>query len=871
MTGELFLTLLNRSITAGWLVLAVLVLRLLFRRAPKAFFAALWVLVGIRLLCPFSFESRFSLLRTAEPVPQELFSSGSLFPAGKETLPGDSGILTENVPDVKEPDAPGKTDREQGKPEHREENAVGADGSSAAEQDNNTMRSVSVLAVASAVWLAGMAGMLFYGGISCWRISRRVRESVPLAGNVRLCDRIGSPFILGVFRPRIYLPSAVNEMDRVYVLAHETAHLRRCDHIWKPLGFLLLSVYWFHPLLWLSYLLLCRDIELACDERVVKEMGEESKKSYSTALINCSIPRRMLTACPLAFGEVSVKRRIKSVLNYKKPAFWIVIAAAVAFLGVGIAFCTNPKEKKEYPVEKPDEAGNDRDEGKLTESGKSDNDIIDWKDSALETAMRRATGITDRPVTWGDVKHMTELDLSGDGSRDKISDISALAELTSLTELDLSGNKLTDISALAGLHNLTVLNLSGNKITDVSTLAGLRNLIALNVADNKASDFRKFEPGTLEGFTALASLDLSNNELTDISALPPLENLAVLNLSGNLLTDVEGLATSRFPVLTELDVSRNKLVGGGGLQQLLNLTLLDASQNKLFTTDGISELTNLGVLNLSGNQGLDLKKLSGLTRLISLDLSRNKELELSELPELTELTSLDLSFNWLTDISSLSRLPKLTSLDLSYNKPADLSVLSGLKNLTELHLSGNGMTDTNALSGFTNLTILDLNENELTDIRSLSKLTNLECLLLSHNELADFSSLSDLTNLTELYLMGNGLTDIGFLSGLTGLTELSLCDNRLTDIESLSELKNLTILLLAGNRLTDISALSGLTRLTWLSLSDNEITNVDSLSGLTRLTTLALERNRIEDVSALSGLTHTSKWLDGNDIKVWQK
>ncbi len=867
MTGELFLMLLNRSITTGWLVLAVLVLRLLFQRAPKAFFAALWLLVGIRLLCPFSFESRFSLLRTAEPIPQELFSSGSLFSAGKETLPGASGVLAEKVPPAKEPGVLGKTDGEPGKPEHREEDTVGADRSSAAGQ-NNAGSSVSVLPAASAVWLAGMAGMLIYGALSYRRIARRVRESIPLSGNVRLCDRIGSPFILGVFRPRIYLPSAVNETDRVYVLAHETAHLRRCDHIWKPLSFLLLSVYWFHPLLWLSYLLLCRDIELACDEKVIKELGTESKKSYSTALINCSIPCRLLSACPLAFGEVSVKRRIKAVLNYKKPAFWIIIAAAVAFLGVGVAFLSNPKEKKEYPVENPGGAGN---EGKLTNSGKSDQDSIDWKDSALEAAMRRETGITDRPVTWGDVKHITKLYLSGSGSGDKIADISALAELTSLTELDLSGNKLTDVSALAGLHNLTVLNLSGNKITDVSTLAGLRNLIALNVADNKASDFRKFEPGTLEGFTALASLDLSNNELTDISALPPLEHLSVLKLSGNLLTDVGSLTVSRFPVLTELDVSGNKLVGGGGLQSVLFLDSLDASQNKLLTTDGISELTNLAVLNLSGNRGLDLKELSGLTRLVSLNLSRNEELELSKLPELTDLTKLDLSFNGLTDISSLSRLPKLTSLELSYNKPADLSVLSGLKNLTELHLSGNGMTDADTLSGFTSLTVLDLNNNELTDIRGLSGLTNLECLLLSYNELADFSSLSGLTNLTELYLMGNELEDIRFLAGLTRLTELSLCDNRLTDIESLSELKNLTVLLLAGNRLTDISVLSGLTKLTWLSLSDNEITNVDSLSGLTRLTTLALERNRIEDVSALSGLTHTSKWLDGNDIKTWQK
>lgn len=823
MTGELFLTLLNRSINAGWLVLAVLALRLLFRRAPKAFFTALWLLVGIRLLCPFSFESRFSLLRTAEPVSEELFSSG--FPAGKETLPGGSGSFTEQPPASEVPDAFGKTDGVQGTPAQSGGNAAGADGSSAAGKDGNRTHSFSVLAAASVVWLAGMAGMLFYGGISYWRISRRVRESVPLTGNIRLCDGIGTPFILGIFRPRIYLPSTVNETDRGYVLAHEAAHLKRYDHIWKPLGFLLLSVYWFHPLLWFSYLLLCRDIELACDEKVIKELGAESRKSYSTALINCSIPRRMLATCPLAFGEVSVKRRIKSVLNYKKPAFWIVIAATVAFLGVGVAFLTNPKEKEESLVENQDETENDRNERKLTDDEESGQNGIDWKDSALEAAMRRETGITDRPLTWEDVKHITELDLSGAG--------------------------ITDVSALAGLTGLTTLKLS----------------------DNGASWFRKLELGTLEGLTSLTTLDLSNNGLTtaDLGALPPLTSLTTLNLGENLLTDVECLAVSRFPALTTLDVSENELTGAGGLGQLLGLTSLDVSQNQLFTADGVSSLKNLKELKLSGNRGLDLKELSGLTELTLLDLSRNKELKLSGLPELTKLTTLDLSFNGLTDISSLSRLPALTSLELSYNKPADLSVLSGLTKLTELHLSGNGMTDTNALSGFTSLTVLDLNDNALTDISGLSKLTNLKRLLLSHNEQADFSSLSGLTNLTCLYLMGNGLTDISFLSGLTGLTELSLCDNGLTDIESLSELKKLQVLLLAGNQLTDISVLSGLTRLNWLSLSDNEITEVDSLAGLTELTTLALERNRIEDVSALSGLTRTSKWLDGNDIKVWQK
>lgn len=162
-----------------------------------------------------------------------------------------------------------------------------------------------------------------------------------------MCDRIDTPFILGVFRPRIYLPSNMSEQDVTYVLAHEQAHIKRHDHWWKPLGFALLTIYWFHPILWIAYVLLCRDIELACDEKVIKEMGIDIKKPYSDALINCSIPRRAITACPLAFGEVGVKERVKTVLNYKKPAFWIVLIAVIACVIVAVCFLTNPKDRQD--------------------------------------------------------------------------------------------------------------------------------------------------------------------------------------------------------------------------------------------------------------------------------------------------------------------------------------------------------------------------------------------------------------------------------------------------------------------------------------------------------------------------------------------
>lgn len=308
----LFLKLFNMSVTASWLVLAVVILRTLLKKAPKAITVFLWALVGIRLVCPFSFESVLSLIPSAETVPEAVLT-GSDFNIDTGLSAIDSrvnGYLDDRyIEGVTVPVGNGMT----------------------------------VMGVLSAIWLVGIAAMLIYAVVSYIRIYRQVREGVRQEGNIYVCDRISAPFILGVFRPRIYLPSSINNRDAEYVIAHERAHLKRRDHLIKPLGFLLLTVYWFNPVIWVAYILLCRDIELACDERVIKELGEQSKKPYSEALINCSLPRKTVAACPLAFGEVGVKSRIKSVLNYKKPAFWVVIVAIIASIAVAVGFLTNPK------------------------------------------------------------------------------------------------------------------------------------------------------------------------------------------------------------------------------------------------------------------------------------------------------------------------------------------------------------------------------------------------------------------------------------------------------------------------------------------------------------------------------------------------
>lgn len=316
MMEAVFLKILNMGITAGWIVLAVIALRLLLKKAPKWITVLLWGLVGLRLIFPFSLESVFSLIPSAETVPADI-----LYTDTPAIHSGVSVLNTAVNPVISDSLAP----------------AAGA--------SVNPMQVIAF--AASIIWIAGIAGMLVYTVVSGLRIRRRVREAVPLRENILLCDHVDTPFVFGVLRPRIYLPAAMNEQDIEYVIAHEKAHLKRHDHMWKPLGFLLLTIYWFHPLLWIAYILLCRDIELACDEKVIREMGAENKKPYSDALINCSIPRRMIAACPLAFGETNVKGRVKSVLNYKKPAFWIIVVAVISCVIASICFLTDPKTSAE--------------------------------------------------------------------------------------------------------------------------------------------------------------------------------------------------------------------------------------------------------------------------------------------------------------------------------------------------------------------------------------------------------------------------------------------------------------------------------------------------------------------------------------------
>lgn len=429
---DVFYKILQMSISASWLILAIVVLRIFLKKVPRKIICFLWALVAIRLVCPFAIESRFSLIPDTQGIfadyENQLENAGTdNVNAGLQDMSGAVGGALDN-----EGAAGGNADMASGKLNNEIDNAAGnitagntaggnitcgsvSDGGIAAgniadknnmsgnipnisngnamavdnpdrvnngglndisggnfegnldNADNNLSGAATSdnqkaaagnpgytailagklggisLGRLAFIWTAGCVILLLYAVCSYILLRRKTGAAFNNGENIYICDDIDTPFILGTLSPKIYIPSLLTEEERSYVIAHEKAHLKRLDCVWKPLGFILLAVYWFNPLSWVAYILLCRDIEIACDERVIADKDIEYKKQYAMTLLNCSSPKKMVSACPLAFGEVSVKTRIKTVLNYKKPAFWLVLAAVAACVVVMVCFMTNPK------------------------------------------------------------------------------------------------------------------------------------------------------------------------------------------------------------------------------------------------------------------------------------------------------------------------------------------------------------------------------------------------------------------------------------------------------------------------------------------------------------------------------------------------
>ena len=309
--SELFLKIVNMSISASWVVVAVLALRFCLKKAPKWVNVLLWGIVAARMVFPFSIESVLSLIPSAETISPTIMMEQS--PSVQTGVPALNHVINPVISSSFTP----------------------APGASA----NPLQIWIPVLA---GIWLFGIVALFLYSAVSYCRLRRKVCEAVILRDNIYQSENVCSPFVLGIIRPKIYLPYHMDSREVGHVIAHEQTHIRRKDHWWKPLGFLLLTIHWFNPLMWLSYVLLCRDIELACDEKVIGKMGNAQRADYTQALVACSVDRRLIAACPLAFGEIGVKERVKSVMNYKKPAFWIVLASVIVCAVIAVCFLTNP-------------------------------------------------------------------------------------------------------------------------------------------------------------------------------------------------------------------------------------------------------------------------------------------------------------------------------------------------------------------------------------------------------------------------------------------------------------------------------------------------------------------------------------------------
>ena len=311
--SEAFLKIVNMSISAGWLVLAVLALRLILKKAPKWVNVLLWGIVAVRLFFPISIESALSLIPSPQTISPQIMMDHT-----PEITTGIPALNSAINPIISDSFAPNPGD------------------------SANPLQ--LLIPVAANIWFLGMLVLLLYTATSYFSLRRKLRTATILRDNVYQCVAVDSPFVLGILRPKIYLPYQMEGQDLEHVVAHEQAHIRRKDHWWKPLGFLLLTVHWFNPLMWSAYILLCRDIELACDEKVIKELGNEQRADYTQALVHYSVSRRMIAACPLAFGEVGLKQRVRSIMNYRKPTFWIMVTAVVACVAVAVCFLTDPKE-----------------------------------------------------------------------------------------------------------------------------------------------------------------------------------------------------------------------------------------------------------------------------------------------------------------------------------------------------------------------------------------------------------------------------------------------------------------------------------------------------------------------------------------------
>lgn len=626
---KVFLQITDISLLAGVLVLIVAGLRLVFRRAPKRIICLLWIIVAIRLVMPFSIQSRLSLIPSAEPI-----SALSI----RENSPHE-------LPAVK-PSEPTASVQKQDSPQEERTTTLPVEVVASPIETATPVEKaapIDSVTILSCIWIGGVAAMLIYMVLSYISVRQKVQTATLLRDNLYQCETVASPFVLGLLRPRIYLPYSIAESDLDHVTAHENAHLRRHDHWIKPFAFLLLSFYWFNPLLWLAYILLCRDIELACDEKVISRMDESTRKGYATALINCGVNRRRIAACPLAFGEVGLKTRIKSIMNYKKPVFWVILLLVIAIAVTLVCFLTVPGDEPDNPADVPVATGTENPKVTPVATGTENpkatadpkNPVIVWKDAEFERLIRMAL---DKP------------------------------------EGDIHKNELLEIYAI--------------------TICGKQCFV-----NSTALDWYSFDEET---YTIRFKRDLANREERgSLNCLDDLVNFPLLTTFCISRTDVESIeAIKNAPYLHYLTVHSNRVKSIDKLYLKADTLECLMLEDEDFTDIRVlEELWNLKALSLNGNSIENISPIKSLTLLECLDLSENKIADISALENMRKLKKADLSGNQITSLEALYNLNELLELTISDCPVSTEEYLAFSDKLPEVEVSGFSRDTTNNAAG----------------------------------------------------------------------------------------------------------------------------------------------------------------------------
>ncbi len=703
----LFLTILQMSLAASIAMAIVLAVRLLLNKLHAPFWSLhiLWLLILLRLLCPLFVDSNVSLPslplidkpimqaeRLATPMAQPSIETTAAAPANP-----DASITTPQTQnDILSP----------------------------------TTNAFDWFTIATIFWLVGALTIVLYGVLSNIRLKRHIRHAARLHDNTYESANIDAPFVYGLFRPRIYLPISRTEKETLYILAHEQAHIRRLDHLVKPLFFLAVAIHWFNPLVWLSFSLMSRDMETACDAHVIKQLGEQTKKEYGRLLFSFATERSHWGAGPLGFGENSVSQRIKSVLSYKKPGAIIVIVATVLCAATVVVAAGSPYNNEQTQI-------NNRlaqilqDPTVIAYVGTEANANVDTTNSPFYGQ----SAISDQLIhAFGDTGHWEKISNTALSSDNRFSENQG-----NLQECFFIADDYNKKIHITKYEDGTLINLI---MTDENPQINQTYFVKEDIYSDIAALIQKYDKKTLIKVFAndphmiqiggsfypidTTSLNLSDIDLGDCTVLAQFQQLQSLGLTGVTISN-----SAKLSSLTQL---KHLVIEGVDIPDI----------------SFIQSLTNLESLSISFMDLVDLSPIAKLKQLNYLCLTNMPVTDISPLQELGKLTYLNLQFTDVSNIAPLKNLTKLTTLNLEVTRVNNIEALSNLYQMRELHLSNTKVEDMSPLQKLVNLTWLDLQATAIRDIAAVSSLSNLETLTLSGTKVSDLSPLTELDHI--LYL-----------------------------------------------------------------------------------------------------------------------